>query len=123
MIPTREVTVRPLLGAPALGVPALGILVVWIALSLAATLDAACADLVLLEPDRAGGRVDRFLRARGQVVAPMGVRIGVRDLDLAQGLIEHNTGCSLVRYDIEERAGFLVPPERTSDVFVEFVQD
>jgi hypothetical protein len=47
----------------------------------------------------------------------------VRDLALAQSIVEHNTGRSMVRYDVGSRPGFLAPPELTSGLFVEFVQE
>ncbi len=88
-----------------------------------ARLPALSADLLLLEATQPDGIVGNFLRGRGQAVAAMGVRIGVQDLALAQSVIEHNTGRSMTRYEIRNRPGFFVPPELTSDVFVEFVQE
>ncbi len=88
-----------------------------------ATLDAHSAELVLLAPARPGGPVADFLRERGQRVAPLGMRVAVRDLDLAQSIVEHNLECSLRRYRVAGVPCFLVPLERTAGVFVEFTQE
>ena len=88
-----------------------------------ATLNAINADVVLLEPLQPDGIVGNFLRERGTATGAMGVSIAVQDLELARSIVEHNTGRSMVSYDTGYGPSFLVPPEITSDVYIEFVQE